>query len=528
MKEERPFHESLTPIERGILTFSLMIGVFMAILDTTIVDIVVPKMMAPLSTDLYGVQWVITAYMTASASAILLVEWLEGLVGLKRVFMLGLFLFTTASFFCGQAQFLEWMIASRIVQGFGEALIVVSAEALLFSAYAPEKRGLAMGIYGLGVSFAPALGPTLGGWITEHIDWRWIFYINLPIGIFNFTLALFFLKDHKPAHKLRLNFLSYFLISLATVSFLIVLSRGQKEGWFASDFILYLSLLSLFSFLLFLLSEMLSKNKLIDPSIFKIKEFVVAFWVYCFVLGFSMYQVFYLIPLYFEKLKGYTTLQTGLVILPMALTIGFLSPVAGILSDKKSPRLALYIATALYLSVAFLLLPRLNYFTSKETALLYLIAMGAGMGFFFAPVTQMALKKLGDKTTLGVSLMHYVRFVGGSFGTAFATNDLQRFAVENFQRSTEIQDTYWLSLKIQEATGWLSQFAYQSEEKAKAMIYQLQNLYALSDAFGSTLFFAALWALFGSLPVFYLLWEDVRYFWVKFFVRRRPAESQEV
>ncbi|MEJ5339027.1 MAG: DHA2 family efflux MFS transporter permease subunit [Aquificaceae bacterium] len=528
MREEKPFHEALTPPERAVLTLSLMIGVFMAILDTTIVDIVVPKMMAPLSTDLYGVQWVITSYMTSAATAILLVEWLESRVGLKRVFLAGLFLFTTASFFCGQAQSLEWMIASRTVQGFGESLIVVSAEALLFSAYAPEKRGLAMGIYGLGVSFAPALGPTLGGWITEHIDWRWIFYINLPIGILNFTLALFFLKDYRPIHRLRLNFLSYLLISLATVSLLVVLSRGQKEGWFASDFILHLSLLSLFSFLLFLLSELTSRNKLIDPSIFRIKEFVVAFWVYCFVLGFSMYQVFYLIPLYFEKLKGYTTLQAGLAILPMALTIGFLSPVAGIISDKKSPRFALYVATVLYLSVAFLLLPRLNYFTPGSTAVLYLVAMGAGMGFFFAPVTQMALKRLGEKTTLGVSLMHYIRFVGGSFGTALATNDLQRFAAENLQRSTELQNPYWLQMKIKEAADFIYQFSHQAEERAKAMLYQLQSLYAMSDAFGSTLLLAAFWALLGSLPVLYLFWEDIRDLLSHGLTKEVAEKSQEV
>ncbi|MEN3027796.1 MAG: MFS transporter [Aquificaceae bacterium] len=221
-----------------------------------------------------------------------------------------------------------------------------------------------------------------------------------------------------------------------------------------------------------------------------------------------MYQVFYLIPLYFEKLKGYTTLQAGIAILPMALTIGFLSPVAGILSDKRSPKLALYIATFLYLVVNFLLLPRMNYFTPGDTAILYLVAMGAGMGFFFAPITQMALKKLGEKTTLGVSLMHYIRFVGGSFGTAIATNDLQRFTAENLHRSTEIQNGYWVDLKLQEVSGWLSLYTHQAEEKAKAMFYQLQNLYALSDAFSSTLLLAGVWALLGSLPVFYLLLKD--------------------
>lgn len=504
MTQEEPLYKSLTASEQVLVTVSLMLGVFMAILDTTIVDIVVPKMMAPLSTDLYGVQWVITSYMTSAATAILLVEWLESKVGLKRVFLAGLFLFTVASFFCGQAQSLEWMITARTVQGFGESLIVVSAEAMLFSAYAPEKRGLAMGIYGLGVSFAPALGPTLGGWITEHIDWRWIFYINLPVGLFNFTLALFFLKDYRPPHKVRLNFVSYFFISVATVSLLVVLSRGQKEGWFASDFILHLSLLSAFSFMLFLLSELLSKEKLIDPAILKVKEFLLAFWVYCFVLGFSMYQVFYLIPLYFERLKGYTTLQTGLAILPMALAIGLLSPVAGILSDKRSPKIALYIATFLYLSVNLLLLPELNYFTPKHTAVLYLTLMGAGMGFFFAPVTQLALKKLGDKTTLGVSLMHYIRFVGGSFGTALATNDLQRFTAENLQRTTEIQNRSWLEWQLQE----FSLYLHQAQEKATVLLYQLQNLYALSDAFGLTLFVAGMWALLGSVPVLFLLLKD--------------------
>jgi DHA2 family multidrug resistance protein len=475
-----------------------MVGVFMAILDTTIVDIVVPKMMAPLSTDLYGVQWVITAYMTSAATAILLVEWLESLMGLKKVFLLGLFLFTTASFFCGQAQSLEWMIASRTVQGFGESLIVVSAEALLFSAYAPEKRGLAMGIYGLGVSFAPALGPTLGGWITEHIDWRWIFYINLPIGIINFTLAFFFLRDYKPAHTLRLNFMSYLFISIATVSLLIVLSRGQKEGWFSSDYILHLSLVSLFSFLLFLLSELVSKNKLIDPSIFRIKEFVVAFWVYLFVLGFSMYQVFYLIPLYYENLKGIDTLMTGIHILPLALAIGFSSPIAGVLGDKKGEILPISMAVLTYLYAVLFVMPQFNYFTPAWESSLKMIFLGIGMGFFFAPITNLALKKLGEKTTLGVSLMHYIRFVGGSFGTAIATNDLQRFMWESFQKTSEVQSYSAVS-------QYLLSLFHLGEERAKAFFYGIEQLYAYSNAFESTFFSAGLWGLLGSLPIFYLL-----------------------
>jgi DHA2 family multidrug resistance protein len=174
---------------------------------------------------------------------------------------------------------------------------------------------------------------------------------------------MFFLPDYKPKHIFRLNFISFFFLSVATVSLLIVLSKGQQLGWFSSELIGYLTFLSIGSFLLFAISELLSKNKLIDYSIFRIKEFVVAFWVYCFVLGFSMYQVFYLLPLYFERLKGLTTFQAGLHILPLALSVGLFSPVAGAISDKKSSLLPLVIASALYLHSVFFILSDFNYYT---------------------------------------------------------------------------------------------------------------------------------------------------------------------
>ncbi len=506
MMEERAFYQTISTSQRVFLTFSLMLGVFMAILDTTIVDIVVPKMIAPLSTDLYGVQWVITAYMTSAATAIMLVEWLETKIGLKKVFITGIFLFTASSLFAGNAQNLEWMITARIFQGFGESLIVVSAEAMLFSAYPPEKRGLAMGIYGLGVSFAPALGPTLGGWIAEHIDWRWIFYINIPIGILNFISSLFFLPEHKPSHTFRLNFLSFFFLSIGTVSLLIVLSKGQQMGWFASEMIGYLTFLSIGGFLLFIYSEIFSKQKLLDYSIFRIKAFVIALWVYCFVLGFSMYQVFYLLPLYFEKLKGLTTFQAGLHILPLALAVGFFSPVAGFISDKKSSTIPLLIASLVYVSFIFLFLKDFNYYTPSWTSAWLLTILGLGMGFFFAPITNLALKDLGEKTTLGVSLMHYIRFVGGSFGTALATNDLQRYTAESYERMVELQN-----INTAENLLWLMQeWGNVSYEKSLYYLQSIQTLYALSDGFERTFFSSGFWALIGSIPIIYLVLQSVK------------------
>ncbi len=248
------FHQTLSSKERVLLTFIVMVGFFMAILDTTIVDIVVPKMMAPLSTDLYGVQWVITSYMMAAATALLFTENLAKYIGYPYTFIIGLGIFTFSSALCGMAQNLPQMILYRVLQGIGEAFIAASAQTILLSAYPPHKRGLAMGVFGLGVSFAPALGPLLGGFITEILNWRWIFYINVPIGILNFLAALLFLPKSLGKTKIfHFNFLSYFFIASATVSLLIMLSKGQQYGWYQSDLILLLFFVSIFSFLFYFL-----------------------------------------------------------------------------------------------------------------------------------------------------------------------------------------------------------------------------------------------------------------------------------
>jgi len=211
--ENKPIYETITNLERGLITFIVMTGAFMAILDTTIVDIVVPKMMGPLQTDLYGIQWVITAYMIASAVMLILSEWLDKVIGLRKVFIAGIIIFTLSSYMCGVAQSLDWMIWSRIAQGIGEALIMATAQTILFSVYPEEKKGLAMGIFGLGVSFAPALGPTLGGYITEYLNWRWVFFINLPVGILTTILAIFYLPETSMIReKAKLNFVSYLFL----------------------------------------------------------------------------------------------------------------------------------------------------------------------------------------------------------------------------------------------------------------------------------------------------------------------------
>ncbi len=496
------FHQRITRVERILITIIVMVGFFMAILDTTIVDIVVPKMMGPLSTDLYGIQWVITSYMMAAATGLLFTENFARFIGYPYTFITGLGIFTISSFFCGTAQNLPQMIFFRVVQGLGEAFIAASAQTILIASYPPQRRGLAMGIFGLGVSFAPALGPTLGGFITEHLSWRWIFFVNIPVGILNFIAALLYLPKELGRSKVfQFNYLSYLFIAVATTSLLIMLSKGQQLGWFQSDQILILLFVSLIGFVLYLLSELLSKKPLINLSIYKIPEFGLPMGMHFFTLGFGMYQIFYLLPLYYENLKGLTTFQAGVHILVFACFIGTFSVISGYLSDRFAPGRILLFSSLIFIFTSYYLIPQLNYYTPAWKSSLLCIPLGISMGTFFAPLTAISLRKLGPLTGLGVVLMHYQRFVGGSFGTALATNHLEYYTNENFLRITELQNYGIVKQFLQEKTYFAEKFfpGELAEKKVSALLYKAQYVQALSWGFQETFRAVAFWGLLGFL-----------------------------
>ena len=505
--EELNLYSQISSKERALITLITIIGTFMAILDTTIVEIIIPKLTGPLSTDLYGVQWVVISYMLSAAITLLFVIHLAVLIGYKYVFISGVFLFTVASFFCGNANSLAEMIIARSVQGIGEAFIVSSAQVILFFTYPLEKRGTAMGIYGLGVSFAPALGPTLGGFLTEHFSWRWVFFINVPIGILLFFGSLFFLPSIKIFKKFKFNFISYLFISIGTICLLIMLSKGQQYGWFQSTFIITLFFISIIAFLLYFLSELLSKEPLINFSIYKIPEFGLSMGLHFFLLGFGMYQVFYLFPLYFENLKGLTTLQTGFHILGFALTVGIFSIISGIISDKISPYLVLSLSLLIFIFTTYFILPQINYYTPSLKAALYPIPLGIAIGCFFAPLSTISLKKLGKETGLGVVLMQYKRFIGGSFGTAIATNHLQFNLNKHYLKINELQNHYVVENFLSEKTNLFNQFFSLdlAEKKAKALLYKAQYIQALSWAFQDTFKQITVWGIVGGIFLIILL-----------------------
>ncbi|MCX8040960.1 MAG: DHA2 family efflux MFS transporter permease subunit [Thermodesulfobacteriaceae bacterium] len=508
MAQESSFYFPVSPKERIFITFVVMIGAFMAILDTTIVDVVIPKMMGPLSTDLYGIQWVITSYMMAAATALLFVENFAKYLGYSYTFTFGLGLFTFSSFLCGTAQNLPQMIFFRVLQGIGEAFIMACAQTILFSVYPLEKRGAAMGIYGLGVSFAPALGPTLGGFITEHLSWRWIFFINIPVGILNFIAALLVLPSALGKRKIfEFNFVSYFFIATATISLLIMLSKGQQYGWFQSDFILYLLFISLISLCLYFANEFRSKKPLLDLTIYLVPEFGFTMGFHFFILGFGLYQIFYLLPLYYQHLKGLTTFQTGLHMLTFAMFIGCFSVLSGFLSDRISPIIILIFSFVMFFITTYFLIPSFNYYTPSWKAAVLTIPLGIAMGTFFAPLSAISLRRLGPRTGLGVALLHYQRFIGGSFGTAIATNSLEYHTNESFLHINELQNWNFISNFLHSKIPLAEKFfpSELAEKKVQVLLYQVQYLQALSWGFQETFKKIAFWALIGGSFLMLLL-----------------------
>lgn len=491
----------ITTKKRILYSIIVMAGAFMAILDTTVVDIIVPKLTGPLASDMYGVQWIITSYMLSAAIALLVAEYLIKNYGAKKIFLYGVIMFASASFCCGMSDALSYIIIFRIIQGIGEALIMVTSNIMIFSYYPPKQKGLAMGIFGLGVSFAPALGPTFGGYLTEYYGWRMVFFVNVPIGIILSIAGLLYLPKDLKFTKIKLNFISLFFLSVGTVSLLIMLSTGQEKGWFNDESIGILFYTTIISYLFYIISEMFSKIKLIDFTLFKNSNFLNGIFLYFFILGFSMYQYFYLLPIYYEHIKMLPTFDAGIAVFSFAIFIGFFAPIAGTLSDKIGAKKVLLFSTIIYLLTSYLLLPSLNYYTPLIRAELMTIPFGISMGLFFAPATVLLLQNAPkEKGELAIVLMDYVRFVGGSFGTALATNNIEYFKNLNFLHIQELQNPSYIYSYLKGAQN----FTGASFDKIKAAFNGYETFMSYNYGFSSVFSNAAHWGAIGGFFVLLL------------------------
>lgn len=417
-------------IAAGIVTM----GAFIAFLDTTIIDVVLPKMISSLNTDTFGVQWVIISYMIAGAIAMTTVGWLSSVLGHRNTYLLGLVIFTTFSAVCGQATSIGMMNFARFCQGIGEGIVVPISMIILCEVFPEEERGVGLGIYGLGAVCAPALGPTVGGLITEHLSWRWVFYVNLPIGIIVAFLTLVVLwetgKKDEPEKSFDLP--GFVTMAIAFGSFITLLSKGQENGWLQSDFILSLMIIFAVSLPLFIWVELHTEKPLFDLRIFKYRNFTVSM-LCMFTASLSLYSIIMILPLYLERFRQFPTLTTGLMMFPGGIIGALGSLVSGCLTDKYDQKKICFVSS-IFMFISGLALSKIDLYTERSTVIwlfllwntfsIAVIPSVQAMGFGGVPPEKIPLVSCGQ---------NIARLLAGSVGTAIAMTILERRADTFFE-----------------------------------------------------------------------------------------------
>src|SRR6202041_838453 len=337
-----------SPINPGPIAFTVTIATFMEALDSSIANVALPHIAGSLSASNDEATWVLTSYLVSNGIILPLGAWLSEVMGRKRFYMTCVALFTACSFLCGIAPSLGMLILFRVLQGVGGGGLQPSEQSILADTFPPERLGMAFAIYGMAVVLAPSIGPTLGGWITDNYSWRWIFYINVPIGIISLLLTNHFVQDppylkeqmakqRRSRRPLRIDYIGIGLIALGIGCLQVVLDKGQEDDWFASHFIVTLSVIALISFVALVIWELREKSPVIDLRLFKDFNFAVASLM-MFVLGVSIYAATALIPLFVQTLAGYTAELAGLVLSPGGLVLIVTMPIVGRLSSHVQAR----------------------------------------------------------------------------------------------------------------------------------------------------------------------------------------------
>lgn len=496
-----------SPFYKWMVTVAVMSGAFMVVLDTTVVNVALPKIMVGFGVNIDQIQWVVTAYMLAMAITMPSVGWLSARLGNKALFIISLVVFTLFSTLCGTAWNNDVLILFRLFQGAGAGSLMPIAMVIIFEAFPPEQRGLAMGVYGIGATFGPAIGPTLGGWLTEHLSWRLIFYINVPVGILGILMAAAILPPGKPGRAMRFDFWGFLTMSLSLGCLLTGLSHGQRDGW-TSSYILSLFSVAAISFLAFICVELRSSRPFIDLSVYK--SFTYSMGTLVFIIqGVGLFGATFLIPLFFENMLDYSPFQTGLLLLPMAVVVAVVLPTSGRLADRMDGRIP--VATGVFFSaLAVYWLSFLDLRTSMTTAFWMLIMRGIGLGFIFPALMNTALKSLPpEKVAAGSGLMTVSRQIGGAFGVAFLGAMLDRREI--FHNSLMVQTQAIGSKAVSgfmdriqgvfEAAGNVESLAH---GKALVILQMLVKKEALVAAFDDCFLIAAFVFVLAFIPTLLL------------------------
>src|SRR3984893_3308359 len=413
-----------------IIAMAVTLATFMEVLDTSIANVSLPHIAGSLSAGTDESTWVLTSYLVSNAIVLPLSGWISSIVGRKRFYMSCVAIFTVSSLLCGLAPNLGMLIFFRVLQGAGGGGLQPSEQAILADTFPPAKRGMAFAVYGVAVVMAPAIGPTLGGWITDNFTWRWIFLLNIPVGMLSLLLTSRLIQDppylkRKTLSETKIDYIGLGLVALGLGTLQIVLDKGQREDWFESHFILVLSLIAAASLLLLVYWEWTHKDPVIDLHLFKNRTFASANLL-MFMLGFALLGSTVLLPLYMQTLLGYTAEQSGLALSPGGFAIMLLMPVVGFMLSRFDAR-KLMMFGLLMLSFSLFHMTNFTLGVDFRTVVFARIIQAAGLAFLFVPINTAAYAFLPkEKNNAASGLMNLARNIGGSVGISIVTTMLDR------------------------------------------------------------------------------------------------------
>jgi DHA2 family multidrug resistance protein len=406
---------------------------FMEVLDTSIANVALPYMAGNLGASNDQSTWVLTSYLVSNAIVLPISGWLAGVFGRKRFFMVCLVIFTLSSLLCGMAPSLGMLLVFRVLQGAGGGGLQPMAQAILADTFPPAQRGLAFALYGFTAILAPTIGPTLGGWITFSYSWRWIFFINLPVGILALFLIYRLLEDPPYLARLKgagvkLDYIGITLLALGVGALQIFLDKGQELDWFGSRYITTLVIISVVCLVALVIWEWYSKNPVIDVRLFKNYNYAGA-CVMIFMLGVVLFSSLVLMPQFLQTLLGYTAELAGFVLSGGAIILLFALPLVGKLTTMVQAR---YIIAFGWLSMAvamFYSTSRIDLLISFSSATWLRVAQVIGLGFLFVPITLVSYVGMpADKSNSVAGMINFMRNIGSSVGTSMVTTVIARRA----------------------------------------------------------------------------------------------------
>jgi DHA2 family multidrug resistance protein len=411
-----------------LIAIAVMFGTFMEVLDTTVVNVSLPHIAGSLSATIEEATWVLTSYLVANAVILPITGWLANRFGRKRLLIGAVFGFTAASFLCGLAPNLVSLIVFRVVQGACGGVLQPLSQSVLLESFPPQDRGKAMGFWGLGIVVAPILGPVLGGWITDSYSWRWVFYINIPVGALSVFMVTRYVFD-PPYLRAERRGIDYWGIGMLVVwigALQVVLDKGQQEDWFSSPLIRILTFVTVGSLIAFLVRELKAREPVVHLSVFRDRTYSAGV-VLMTIVGVVLYGSLVLLPIWLQTLLGYPSLQAGIALAPRGLGSMIAMPLVGLMLSKLDARRLLM---AGILGGAFTLyqFSSLNLNAGYWDFFWPQFIQGIALGLLFVPLTTITMgsiprEELGNAT----SLFNLMRNLGGSFGIAGVTTLQARY-----------------------------------------------------------------------------------------------------